>query len=54
MLFLIKKEMTIIIIIIIIIPVCKITNQRNKDPVTDSLMHVVSIPDRGKYFSVFQ
>ena len=46
-----KKEI-IIIIIIIIIPVCKITYQSNKDPVTDSLMHVVSIPDRAKYFSV--
>jgi len=33
----------IIIIIIIIIPVCKITNQRDKDPVTDSWIHVISI-----------
>jgi hypothetical protein len=49
-----KKAITIIIIIIIIIPVCKITNQLNKDPVTDSLIHVVSIPDRGIYFSVLQ
>jgi hypothetical protein len=53
-----KKEMTtvIIIIIIIIIAVCKITNQPKKYPVTDSLMHVVSILDRGKYsyFSVLQ
>ena len=43
-LFLMKKEMTTTTIIIIIIPVCKITNQRNKDPFTDSFMHVVAIP----------
>ena len=47
-----NKITIIIIIIIIIIPVCRVTNQCNKDAVTDSLMHVVSIPVRGIIFSV--